>query len=199
MIEQHIYIVIICPSEIVLAGLCSILNDAINYEIIAVNNVDELFNYPHLSGYVLLIVPEDIYSKNSITIKKIFSSIKNIKVLKLCFENNSVIDNSTIGLFEYQLVILQKINQIVQSFLQVTSEVNNSDLTKREIEVLKHVAKGISNKEIANSLNISVHTIISHRKNICEKIGIKSSSGLTMYAVLKKIINIDEIDTSELV
>jgi DNA-binding NarL/FixJ family response regulator len=199
MIEQHIYIVIICPSEIVLAGLSSILNDAINYEIIAVNSVDELFNYPHLSGYVLLIVPEDIYSKNSITIKKIFSSIKNIKVLKLCFDNNSVIDNSTIGLFEPQLVIFQKINQIVHHFSNGINESNKCELSKREIEVLRHVAKGISNKEIANSLNISVHTIISHRKNICEKIGIKSSSGLTMYAVLKKIVNIDEIDTSELV
>ncbi|MDA3883683.1 MAG: helix-turn-helix transcriptional regulator [Bacteroidales bacterium] len=76
---------------------------------------------------------------------------------------------------------------------------NNENLTIREKEILKHVAMGFSNKEIAEQLFISVHTVITHRKNIVEKTGIKSISGLTMYAIMTKIINPDTIDMSKLI
>jgi DNA-binding NarL/FixJ family response regulator len=72
-------------------------------------------------------------------------------------------------------------------------------LTRREIEVLQLLTKGYSNKEIADQLFVSTHTVISHRKNISEKTGIKSASGLTMYAILKKIIDVSEIDTADLI
>lgn len=62
------------------------------------------------------------------------------------------------------------------------------ELTKREIDIITLVAKGLINKEIADKLNISIHTVITHRKNISKKTGIKSISGLTMFAVLNKLI-----------
>ena len=74
-----------------------------------------------------------------------------------------------------------------------------SELSKREIDVLQLVAKGLANKEVADKLCISIHTVISHRKNISEKTGVKSASGLTMYAVLKNIIDIGEITASDLI
>jgi len=52
--------------------------------------------------------------------------------------------------------------------------------------------KGFSNKEVADNLNISIHTVISHRKNISQKTGIKSQSGLTIYAISNKIILIED-------
>lgn len=67
------------------------------------------------------------------------------------------------------------------------------ELTAREIEVLALVAKGFINKEIADRLNISLTTVISHRKNITEKIGIKSVSGLTIYAVMHGYVEADQI------
>lgn len=66
-------------------------------------------------------------------------------------------------------------------------------LSDRETEVLKLMASGFSNKEIADKLNISINTAITHRKNISQKTGIKSISGLTIYAVMKKLINLDSI------
>ena len=67
------------------------------------------------------------------------------------------------------------------------------DLSAREIEVLVLITKGLINKEIADKLNISLTTVISHRKNITEKLGIKSVSGLTIYAVMNGYLDIHEI------
>ncbi|MBO5742368.1 MAG: helix-turn-helix transcriptional regulator [Bacteroidaceae bacterium] len=71
--------------------------------------------------------------------------------------------------------------------------VNSHDLSAREIEVLKLITKGFINKEIAEKLNISLTTVISHRKNITEKLGIKSVAGLTIYAVMNGYIEADSI------
>ena len=67
------------------------------------------------------------------------------------------------------------------------------DLSVREIEVLTLVSKGYINKEIADRLSISLTTVITHRKNITEKLGIKSVSGLTMYAVMNGYVEADRI------
>ncbi len=68
-----------------------------------------------------------------------------------------------------------------------------NDLTMREIEVLSLVARGFSNKEIAQKLSISLTTVITHRRNITDKLHIKSVAGLTMYAVMHGYIEADSI------
>ena len=67
-------------------------------------------------------------------------------------------------------------------------------LSEREKEILVGVAKGLLNKEIADMYNISVHTVISHRKNITRKTGIKSVAGLTVYALLGGLIDINSLE-----
>ena len=62
-----------------------------------------------------------------------------------------------------------------------------SSLSQRETEVLRLIASGKINKEIAQHLNISINTVLSHRKNITAKLGIKSISGLTFYAMMNGI------------
>ena len=76
---------------------------------------------------------------------------------------------------------------------QPTNVPAGHELTAREIEVLVLVVKGFINKEIADRLNISLTTVISHRKNITEKLGIKSVSGLTIYAVMHGYVEADQI------
>lgn len=66
-------------------------------------------------------------------------------------------------------------------------------LSTREIEVLTLIVKGLLNKEIADRLNIGLTTVISHRRNIVEKLGMRSVSALTIYAVMRGYVNIDEI------
>ena len=70
---------------------------------------------------------------------------------------------------------------------------NENVLSAREIEVLTLIAKGLLNKEIADRLNIGLTTVISHRRNIVEKLGMRSVSALTIYAVMRGYVNINEI------
>ncbi len=74
-----------------------------------------------------------------------------------------------------------------------TTQEDPNGLSTREIEVLTHIVSGLTNKEIADRLNISITTVISHRKNIMEKLGVRSVSGLTIYAVMNGYIEADRI------
>ena len=66
-------------------------------------------------------------------------------------------------------------------------------LTDREIEVMSLIAQGLINKEIADRLNIGLSTVITHRKNIMDKLGMKSVSALTIYAVMHGYVDINKI------
>ena len=70
----------------------------------------------------------------------------------------------------------------------------NKDLSTRETDVLQLIVKGITNKEIADKLSISLNTVLTHRKNITAKLGIKTVSGLTFYAIMNGIISGDDIE-----
>ena len=66
-------------------------------------------------------------------------------------------------------------------------------MSSREFEFLSLVAKGMINKEIADRLSISITTVISHRKNIQDKLGMKSVSALTIYAVMHGFVDVNKI------
>ena len=68
------------------------------------------------------------------------------------------------------------------------------ELSDREKDVLVQVVRGLSNKEIADVLCISTHTVITHRKNIAHKLNIHSTAGLTIYAIVNKLIDINSMD-----
>lgn len=80
-----------------------------------------------------------------------------------------------------------------ESSVNTTGE-NNKDLSARETDVLQLIVKGSTNKDIADKLNISLNTVLSHRKNITAKLGIKTVSGLTFYAIMNGIISGDDIE-----
>lgn len=87
------------------------------------------------------------------------------------------------------------IDQLQQLFTLDNNNVEiNKDLSMREIDVLQLIVRGSTNKEVADKLNISLNTVLSHRKNITAKLGIKTVSGLTFYAIMNGIISGDEIE-----
>ncbi len=68
------------------------------------------------------------------------------------------------------------------------------ELSTREKEIVVCVVKGMTNKEIASALNISTHTVMTHRKNIALKLKIHSPAGLTIYALVNKLVDIDQVN-----
>lgn len=88
-----------------------------------------------------------------------------------------------------------KIEEILSTCLNKTIEKDSDqeELSDREKEILISIVKGMTNKEIAEFHNISIHTVITHRRNIGRKLEIHSVSGLTIYAILNKLVDLKDI------
>lgn len=78
--------------------------------------------------------------------------------------------------------------------LPVKKLVETQTLSEREAEILRNISLGLTNQEIADKLFLSIHTVTTHRKNITKKLGIKTVSGLTVYALMNKLVDLAEIE-----
>ncbi|MDE5785589.1 MAG: LuxR C-terminal-related transcriptional regulator [Duncaniella sp.] len=87
--------------------------------------------------------------------------------------------------------LLERMQEILASLPAPAAE--QSALSQREIDVLRLLARGCINKEIADRLSISINTVLTHRKNITAKLGIKSISGLGIYAVMNGYVSENDI------
>jgi DNA-binding CsgD family transcriptional regulator len=183
-------IIIISESEIVKRGISSIIRNNFNINVSCINNIRELKKFKKQTENFFLIM----IAKNSYTHKELSEELdisNKIDVIWLCndFMGNSSVEDKVICLDASQPQIVEIISGVLKgNNISEDKIVDVSTLSDREAEVLKFVAKGFSNKEIAEKLFISMHTVISHRKNITKKLGIKSISGLTVYAILNKLI-----------
>lgn len=101
--------------------------------------------------------------------------------------------NHILNIFLPENKLKTELSKFLSGSASLSSPEESKELSSREIEVLVLVSKGYINKEIADKLNISLTTVITHRKNITEKLGIKSVSGLTMYAVMNGYVEADRI------
>ncbi|MBI9064891.1 MAG: helix-turn-helix transcriptional regulator [Marinilabiliaceae bacterium] len=117
-----------------------------------------------------------------------------VMVMCNCTEGNTNL-RYCVGSSHSQKEILERF----QDFFYEPDDVDETDvsdkqlLSEREIEILKTVALGMTNKEIGDKLYISINTVITHRKNITDKLGIKTIAGLTVYALMNNIIKPEEV------
>lgn len=191
-------IVIIEPSPI--------LNDAIKEHLKKTNIFNFISSYYSWDSYInssrnnasqlLLINPLQIANK-----EKEFEKVCQQKsvVYKVAIVYH-LLPTDLLNLFDDTFYIHESIDKLVQKLkLGFSSkEINTAkkqNLTEREKEILKLLAKGLSVKEIAEKVFLSPHTVLSHRKNISAKTGIKTIAGLTVYAVSMNLISIEEIDS----
>ncbi|MCG8578979.1 MAG: LuxR C-terminal-related transcriptional regulator [Bacteroidales bacterium] len=98
-----------------------------------------------------------------------------------------------LSIIDSKEVLSDKFEKIIEKLSQNRKEIETEELSPREKDILKEVALGLTNKEIAEKMYISSHTVISHRKNITRKLGIKTVSGLTVYAILNNIIQMNDV------
>ena len=84
--------------------------------------------------------------------------------------------------------------QPVEEPVETPQETVGEVLSEREKEIIVQVVRGLSNKEIAEALFISVNTVMTHRRNIARKLQIRSAAGLTIYAIVNGLVNLDDVE-----
>jgi len=186
-------ILIAIPSEIIFEGIVRIL-DISKQDIFRLHSLEELAQFNGSSQIDVILIDPSLIQHDLVLFNKVATEFEGAKWVGIVF---SYIEQSVLEQFDSLVYIGDKPEVITRKFRKLLESENTHEthirntLTEREIDVLKLLVQGNSNKEIADKLFISTHTVITHRKNISQKTGIKSVSGLTIYAVLNKIIALD--------
>ncbi|HOW38978.1 MAG TPA: helix-turn-helix transcriptional regulator [Bacteroidales bacterium] len=197
MIKERINIGIIESSDILYEGLLNILlRKQAGLKFYRLGDLDEFSRFnPLISLNVVLMNTLQVHNR-----MKLFRSFRKHKPgIKWIGVLHSLSDSDTISEFDDILRIDDRADDICRKVCSLASPENpgksrnaeHSGLSERETEVLRALSEGLSNKEIADRLNISIHTVISHRKSLTQKTGIKSQSGLTIFAISNNIIRLD--------
>ena len=186
--------VIICEaSEIITIGLAEIIDSMAQFDVVLRLDSPERLseNITASDANLLIIDPALLGFHNKDFLSQLSKEHPQVTVIAFV---TSYLDHSMLtpysGVIEIndtRSKIISKMNEFAQN--ETTKNADDVELSKRETDVLVAVAKGMMNKEIADQMNISIHTVISHHKNITRKTGIKSVSGLTVYALLNNLID----------
>ncbi len=93
------------------------------------------------------------------------------------------------------VLLVPKVKQMEEALKENKGKKGDEEtLSDREVDVLVHIVRGLTNKEIAAKMFLSVHTVNTHRKNIMNKLKIHSPAGLTIYAIVNKLVSIEDLD-----
>lgn len=187
--KSRIDTLIVEPSDIVLTGLSTILKEDGNFNFLApLSDATALEErVKTLQPDLLIINPTLLTTPAKLQLAAIQQAKPNMAVAALIYQ---YVEPQVTQLFHAVIDIRERRNRIatmlkdeVMRYDSDTAD-ENYELSEREREVLIAVAQGLSSKEIADRLCISIHTVNSHRKNITHKTGIKSVAGLAVYAML---------------
>jgi len=145
----------------------------------------------------ILILNPDLFDFNIELLRKECDKLEACKLVIISNDDDAKLKYSADAFLHYndeQAKILSCLEALKDEL--ITKDKNGKSeepISAREKNILKHIALGLTNKEIADKLFISIHTVVTHRKNITQKLGIKSVSGLTVYAILNNLIAMDEV------
>ena len=187
------------PSQMLRHGLGDMLREVPDVEIVfSTDNLNSLnARIPALHPDLLILNPQLYEYARRATIRAEFDHLPNLRLIGLITTH---IDSQHLKQFSGIIELnddLQRvkstINQVIGTIQNDGDEPDTDPLSDREKEVLICLSKGLKNNEIADTLNISVHTVITHRKNIVRKTGIKSVAALTVYAILNNLIDEKDI------
>lgn len=199
----HIHIAIADPSAIVREGIISIIRriNTLSVDIVEIAELDDLRDK-------ILEFQPDLLIVNQVNLgvltpaklrEELLQELASVKIVAL----QSAIHTQELSKIGYDEVIsiyddaeaieTKLLNVVEQKQGDGDSTEAKSELSAREREIICCVVKGMTNKQIAESLFLSTHTVIAHRRNIANKLQIHSPAGLTIYAIVNKLVDISEV------
>lgn len=186
-------------SVIIRSGLASVLKRLPNLSVQPV----EIASPESLSHYMQLHAPDIVIANPT------FGGWFDVATFKTAHEKagakymalvSTVIDPNALKAYDGHFSICDDVDTIAAQINQIlhTEEPENEGseqevLSQREKEIVTCVVKGMTNKAIADKLFLSIHTIITHRRNIARKLQIHSPAGLTIYAIVNKLVELEDI------
>ena len=179
-------VLIIEPSAIVGAGIRTLLDGFSEFRALDAETTGDpatCFERVATTGPDLVLINP---------IRNAFPMLQDVPIIALC--HGAVDDellhefDGVINLYDSPGRVHHKLRQALEQ-TRTTAQPEGYELSEREREILVAVARGLTNREIADQYFISIHTVISHRKNITRKTGIKTIAGLTVYALLNNMIS----------
>lgn len=193
-------VLILEPSVIIAEGLKHVVDDLAEFDVCGMITELEGGLEATLEAYDTDIIIADPAIADPQSRPGLHETIKNLTGVPVLAILSSATDAGFVQDYEGQIYLTDKTAEVEQKISAAVSVNANEtrgdgeELSAREKEILVCVAKGMLNKEIADYYNISIYTVITHRKNITRKTGIKTVAGLTVYALLNNLIDMNSME-----
>ncbi|MDP4270474.1 MAG: response regulator transcription factor [Bacteroidota bacterium] len=197
MRNNQLHIILAEPSPIIQAGIIDLLSKSgMQIKWYEADSLTEIQRLIRMEAINLAIINPHLVLNLEKNLQLIRGEDENVKWIALVY---AAYDAQLLGMFDATIHIndsVETVSSLIHRSVaddKMEESTSRQPLSDREIDVLKLLVTGFSNKEIADKLAISTYTVISHRKNITQKTGIKSVSGLTIFAVVKGIITLNNV------
>lgn len=190
-------VAIIEPSAIIAEGIATLAGRSGEFEVVySGGDMRMLMERFAMVAPDVVIVGSQMVGANNQSLRVAYPELQSVTLALLsttvCDEEVMRQFDGVVNIYDGQAQIIRKLHAAVEQG-ETNPYSDSHDLSERERDVLILVAKGKTNKEIADELNISIHTVMSHRKNITHKTGIKSVAGLTVYALLNNLLDQNDV------
>ncbi len=184
-------IAVVEPSLIIRNGILSVLRrlSSLNIEVIEIADVTQLQSTLSWRKPDILIVDSVILG--AFSLQQIKKESEGLKCVALQHTMKGY--DEVITVYDTAESIREKIEKLNELS---TEETLQEPLTEREKEIIIGVVKGWTNKQIAEKLCLSAHTVITHRRNIAAKLQIHSAAGLTIYAIVNHFVDLNDVKGS---
>ncbi len=196
---KRVKIVVAEPSLIIRSGVMAVLRRLPSVDL----QVEEVADVMQLPASVRWHKPDVLIINPSVTAHFSLAQLKSEgggEPPKCVALLNSLADDAAMKLYDRVITVYDSSDSIAEKIMDVVggrtkTEVQSGTLSVREKEIVIGVVKGLTNKQIADALCISTHTVITHRRNISSKLQIHSAAGLTIYAIVNKLVEFDQISS----
>ena len=199
--KLSLVIVVAEASAIIRSGLSAVLKRMPNMDVhpVEVTSPEALSNYANLHRPDIIIVNptfEGWFSVKDFRGKHPhLKCTRYVALISFIATHNQLKEyDDHFSIYDDPHTIADKIHGLMRTPEEEEEKDNDTEaLSQREKEIITCVVKGMTNKAIADKLYLSIHTVITHRRNIARKLQIHSPAGLTIYAIVNKLVELSDI------